>query len=79
MDGTSVVEASSLDLTQAHIAVDDLVLLVDHSDISRKMDLTVSLGQLREEARLAGRQLQTFASNLGGSVERCAACLSFLK
>ncbi len=70
MEGTSVVEASSLDLTQAHIAIDDLVLLVDHSDITRKMDLAISLEILREETRIAGHHLQTFASNLGGTVER---------
>ncbi len=72
MEGTSVAESSSLDFTQAHIAVDDLILSVRHSDIVRKSDLTASLDLLRSETRLAGYHLQAFASSFAGSVERCA-------
>ncbi len=72
MEGTSVAESSSLDFTQAHIAVDDLILSVRHSDIVRKSDLTGSLDRLRSETRSAGYHLQAFASSFSGSVERCA-------
>lgn len=76
MDGTKVAEASLLDLTQAHIAVDNLVLLVDHSHITRKSDLKTSLERLREETRVAGPQLQGFSLNLGGSIEQFLTCYS---
>lgn len=70
VENTNFVEAASLDFTHAHIAVDDLILAVQHTDITRKEELTRALDRLRGDTRSAGRQLQGFASSFSGSVER---------
>lgn len=70
VEGTNLVESASLDFTQTHIAVDDLILAVQHTDISRKEELARTLERLRGDTRSAGRQLKAFASSFSGSVER---------
>ncbi|KLO06157.1 hypothetical protein SCHPADRAFT_946323 [Schizopora paradoxa] len=70
VEGNTIISTTSLDLSKAHIAIDDLLLLVQYSTLSRKDAFLSSLDQLRSEAREAGFRLQNFAVSLDGSIDR---------
>lgn len=70
VENNAIVSTTSVDLTKAHIVIDDLLFLVQHSTLSRKELFSSSLDFLRGEARETGFRLQSFAALLDGSVHR---------
>ena len=64
------VYASSIDLTFAHIAVDEIKHTIQNSELSRREDIAVLMEELSEEAKHEGRTLGRFASKIGASIDQ---------
>ncbi len=67
--GSAIITTASDDLSKAYIAIDDLILLVQNSSLSRKDAFLSSLEMLSTEARETGFRLQNFAAFLDGSID----------
>ena len=65
-----LVHAASIDLTKAHTTIDDIMLAVKHTSISRKEEILLSLDVLVRDTWSAGLQMQSFGIRLDGSAER---------
>lgn len=67
---SSIVLSASSDFTSAYIDVDNLKLLVEHSNISRKGEMLETLSGLGLEARTVGLGLQRYSTMIGAAMER---------
>ena len=71
LSGPSSEEANvALDLKHAELAVRDLIVAVNHSNLTVRQPLAVSLEQFVLDARAAGRELQKLSARVLGLFDR---------